>query len=58
MRLYLDTSVYCRPFDDQAHIRVRGEAEAFVRILGEVETGVTILLSSDLLILEVSMIRG
>lgn len=50
--------MYCRPFDDQTHIRVRGEAEAFVRILGEVETGVITLLSSDLLILEVGMIKG
>jgi hypothetical protein len=29
-RVYLDTNVYCRPFDDQIDKRIRTESEAFI----------------------------
>ena len=53
MRIYLDTSVYGRPFDDQSQDRVRQEAEAFVEILATVVAGSLICLNSDTLRLEV-----
>jgi hypothetical protein len=31
-RVYLDTNVYCRPFDDQSDSRIRLESHAFVEI--------------------------
>lgn len=33
LRIYLDTNVWGRPFDDQSSERIREEAEAFFRIL-------------------------
>jgi predicted nucleic acid-binding protein len=53
VRIYLDTSVYSRPFDDQSQDRVRQEAEAFVEILAAVVVGRLICLNSDILRLEV-----
>lgn len=35
LRIYLDTNVWGRPFDDQSFERIREEAEAFFRILEE-----------------------
>jgi len=52
VRIYLDTSVYGRPFDDQSEERVRQEAEAFVDILAAVVAGRLICLNSDILRLE------
>ncbi|MFQ6076015.1 MAG: type II toxin-antitoxin system VapC family toxin [Candidatus Bathyarchaeia archaeon] len=57
LRLYLDTNVLCRPFDDQTQARIREESEAFVRILEMVERHTATLISSDLLLLEVEIIR-
>jgi len=34
MKIYLDTCVYCRPFDDQSQERIARETEAFAAILG------------------------
>ena len=53
MRIYLNTSVYGRPFDDQSQERVRREAEAFVEILAAMVAGRLICLNSDILQLEV-----
>lgn len=53
MRIYLDTSVYGRPFDDQSQERIRKEAEAFVDIFAEVVKGAMTLIGSDILKLEV-----
>jgi hypothetical protein len=53
VRIYLDTSVYGRPFDDQSQERVRQEAEAFVDILAAVVAGRLSCLNSDILRLEV-----
>ncbi len=53
MRVYLDTSVYGRPFDDQNQRRIQQEAEAFVDIFAEVVKGTMTLIGSDILKLEV-----
>ena len=46
MRVYLDTSVYNRPFDDQAQPRISLETLAFVVILQMIEAGEIELVSS------------
>ncbi len=52
MRLYLDTSVLNRPFDDQKQPRVWLETLAFSLALSLVETGGAELLSSPIHTLE------
>jgi predicted nucleic acid-binding protein len=50
VRIYLDTSVFNRPFDDQNQTRIRLEAEAFLSILEKAVSGaITIIGSSTLL---------
>lgn len=50
VKVYLDTSVYNRPFDDQSQTRIRLEAEAFLSIVEKAVSGaVTIVGSSTLL---------
>lgn len=48
MRIYLDTSVWCRPFD-RVSPRVESEAEAFFEILRGVDEGRFDILSSIIL---------
>jgi len=48
-RLYLDTSVYNRPFDDLSQARVWLEALAFAIILQMIESGGARLVSSEVL---------
>ncbi|MCD6456239.1 MAG: hypothetical protein J7K81_05560 [Methanophagales archaeon] len=33
MKIYLDTCVYCRPFDDQSQDRIEKETKAFIEIV-------------------------
>lgn len=56
MRVYLDTNVYCRPFDDQSQKRIQEETDAFEEILEAIKEGKFFLLSSDILVYEVSNI--
>lgn len=49
LRLYLDTSVYNRPFDDTLQPRIWLEALAFAMIMRMIEVGDAQLLSSDVL---------
>jgi hypothetical protein len=50
VKVYLDTSVYNRPFDDQSQTRIRLEAEAFLSIIEKaIYGGITIIGSSALL---------
>ncbi|OGV99755.1 MAG: hypothetical protein A3I04_02720 [Nitrospinae bacterium RIFCSPLOWO2_02_FULL_39_110] len=56
MRVYLDTNVYCRPFDDQSQKRIQEETDAFEEILEATKEGKFFLLSSDILVYEVSNI--
>jgi hypothetical protein len=30
MKIYLDTCIYCRPFDDQSQDRIEKETKAFI----------------------------
>lgn len=55
-RLYLDTNVFCRPFDDQDIARVRDETEAFERILDKVKEDKASLVISEILIFEIQRI--
>ena len=48
-RIYLDTSVYNRPFDDQTQPRIWLETLAFAVILQMVESGRLELVSSSVL---------
>ena len=52
MRIYLDTSVLNRPFDDQTQARVHLETEAFLTVLDYVMSGRFSLINSAVLIFE------
>lgn len=52
MRVYLDTGVYNRPFDDQTQPRIWLEALAFSIILQMVESGDLELITSTVLAYE------
>jgi len=49
MKIYLDTCIYCRPFDDQSQDRIAKETEAFAKILKLAELGKVIIVGSDVL---------
>jgi hypothetical protein len=49
MKVYLDTSAYNRPFDDQTQPKIFLESQAVVMILQMVETGMVDLVSSSVL---------
>jgi len=55
-RVYLDTNVYCRPFDDQSDRRIRKESEAFIEIADSALRGQTIIVSSDYVKFEIERI--
>jgi len=57
MRVYLDTNVYCRPFDDQTQPRIHQEAEAFVQLLDLAQRGEIELVGSEVLTFEMSRIQ-
>ena len=52
IKIYLDTSVYNRPFDDQRQDRIKLETEAFLLILEKVLSGGILLFGSSTLIYE------
>jgi len=56
IRLYLDTNVLCRPFDDQTGARVRRETEAFGRILEKISNNEAVYFISDILMFELRRI--
>jgi predicted nucleic acid-binding protein len=49
LKIYLDTSVYNRPFDDQGQTRIRLEAEAFLLILEKAISGTIRIIASSAL---------
>ncbi len=55
LKIYLDTSVYNRPFDDQRQARIRLEAEAFLSILEKTIAGEVSVISSSVLAYENSL---
>ena len=56
IRLYLDTNVLCRPFDDQTIARIRRETEAFERILEKIRNDDAVYFSSEVLVFEIERI--
>ena len=46
-RVYLDTNVYCRPFDDQSDRRIQVESNAFIEIADAALHGKIVIISSD-----------
>ena len=56
MIIYLDTNVYCRPFDNQKLDRIRAETDAFEVILEGIRNGRFITLTSDVLQYEITKI--
>ncbi|MBI2089949.1 MAG: PIN domain-containing protein [Deltaproteobacteria bacterium] len=56
IRLYLDTNVLCRPFDDQTIRRIRRETEAFERILEKIRDRAATLVASEILVFEIQRI--
>ncbi|MBM4141868.1 MAG: PIN domain-containing protein, partial [Nitrospira sp.] len=52
VKVYLDTSVYNRPFDDQRQTRIRLETEAFLSILEKALSGAIIIVGSSVLVYE------
>lgn len=57
MLVYLDTNVYCRPFDDQGQERIRREATAFVELIELVQEGKLDFLNSEILEFEIGRIK-
>lgn len=55
MKIYLDTSVYNRPFDDQNQSRIRLETTAFRSICSLIDLGVLDLVISSTLTYEISL---
>jgi predicted nucleic acid-binding protein len=53
VKIYLDTNVYFRPYDDHSQERIREEAFAFISIIDIGRKEGCILLNSDILSLEV-----
>jgi predicted nucleic acid-binding protein len=51
-KIYLDTSVFNRPFDDQNQTRIKLEAEAFLSILEKAVSGAIIIIGSSTLLYE------
>ena len=47
IRIYLDTCVYCRPFDDQSQNRILRETDAFIRVLELAEAEKVVIVGSD-----------
>ncbi len=55
VKVYLDTSVYNRPFDDQSQTRIRLETEAFLSTLEKAIYGTIIIIGSSALLYENSL---
>ena len=55
-RVYLDTNVYCRPFDDQSDRRIRIESGAFIEIADASFRGRIVIVSSDYVKFEIEKI--
>ena len=54
MRIYLDTCSINRPLDDKSQLRIALEAEAILSILSACDGGLHMLVSSDILVYEIS----
>lgn len=57
MKIYLDTNVYCRPFDDQTQKKIMDEARAFLKIIENVIDEKLFLVSSEILQFEINQME-
>lgn len=55
-KIYLDTCVWCRPFDRPASERITLEVEAVKRAISKVDSSEIVILGSSVLLLEASLI--
>lgn len=58
MKIYLDTNIFCRPFDNQSQKRIRNEAIAFLEIIENVINKKLFLISSEILEFEIGKIKN
>lgn len=57
LRVYLDVSALCRPFDDQSQLRIRLETDGVLLILGQVQSGRCTLVASPAHDVEIAAIE-
>ncbi|RMF91726.1 MAG: type II toxin-antitoxin system VapC family toxin [Methanobacteriota archaeon] len=57
-RIYLDTCVWCRLFDELDHERIMEEFRAIVRILDKARMGRLVIVKSEVLFYEISRMTG
>ncbi|MBT9166270.1 MAG: hypothetical protein DDT25_00953 [Chloroflexi bacterium] len=55
-KFYLDTCVWCRPFDRPANERIILESAAVKGVINRVDSGEVVILASSILFLEASLI--
>ena len=58
IRVYLDTCVWCRPFDAMVSDRILEEAESMIELMKKVDNSEINILGSSVLLFEVSMISN
>lgn len=58
IRVYIDTCVWCRPFDAMVSDRVVKEAESMIELMKKVDKNEINILGSSVLLFEVSMISN
>ena len=58
MLIYLDTCVFCRPFDELASQRIIQESNAVSQIIQKVDAGEFEVISSTILLAEISLISS
>lgn len=56
-KVYLDTNIWCRPFDEQTQKRIIEETDAFFKTLGMVDRGEVTIIGSGILIEEIEAIE-
>lgn len=54
LKVYCDTNIYSRPFDNSAHLRIALEIEACFQLFLLAKLNQIILISSDILLTEIS----
>ncbi len=54
MKVYLDTNIYFRSFDDQTQPRIYLESQAILTIFNAIEKNIIRLTTSDILLFEIS----
>ena len=58
MRVYFNTNIYCRPFDDLTQKRILNEATASLRLLLLASSKMIKIISSEMVLTEISLIES